>query len=192
MVKHASTANKRPHCPMGWNRPSYQCLRSKLQGNCPVCRVQFAYRQANLGSNHTTNPLYYYGSDGSGSISDTIAYGNIYSSAYAGIVYCYSGATGDILWTYGNGGEGNSTNSGVETPFGYYPTFVSAIGKGVVYAITTEHTEEEPIFKGAVERAIHATTGPELWTLSCYTGEFLLSSYAIADGYSVSNNGYNN
>ena len=34
-------------------------------------------------------PLDYYGSDGSGSISDTIAYGNIYSSAYAGIVYCY-------------------------------------------------------------------------------------------------------
>ena len=33
--------------------------------------------------------LDYYGSDGSGSISDTIAYGNIYSSAYAGIVYCY-------------------------------------------------------------------------------------------------------
>jgi len=136
--------------------------------------------------------LNYYGSDGSGSISDTIAYGNIYVSAYSGIVYCYSGATGDILWTYGNGGVGNSTNSGVETPFGVYPTFVGAVGNGVVYVITTEHTEEEPIFKGAVERAINATTGAEIWTLSCYTGEFLASSYAIADGYSVTDNGYNN
>ena len=118
--------------------------------------------------------LNYYGSDGSGSISDTIAYGNIYVSAYSGIVYCYSGVTGNILWTFGNGGEGNSTNSGVETPFGVYPTFVSAVGNGVIYTITTEHTEEEPIFKGAVERAINATTGAEIWTLSDYTGEFLL------------------
>ena len=137
-------------------------------------------------------PLDYYGSDGSGSISDTIAYGNIYSSAYAGIVYCYSDTTGNLVWTYGNGGEGNSTNSGVETPFGYNPTFVSAIGSGVVYTITTEHTEEEPIFKGAVATALNATTGQQIWTLSDYTGEFLAGSYAIADGYSVFNNGYDN
>ena len=136
--------------------------------------------------------LDYYGSDGSGSISDTIAYGNIYSSAYAGIVYCYSTATGDLLWTYGNGGAGNSTDSGVETPFGHYPTFVQAVGSGVVYTVTTEHTEETPIFKGSLARAINATTGQEIWTLSCYTGEFLTSSYAIADGYATMFNGYDN
>jgi len=134
----------------------------------------------------------YYGSDGSGSISDTIAYGNIYSSAYAGIVYCYSAATGNILWTYGNGGEGNSTNSGLESPFGNYPTFVQAVGSGVVYLVTTEHTEETPIFKGALARAINATTGAEIWTLSDYTGEFLTSSYIIADGYAAIFNGYDN
>ncbi len=136
--------------------------------------------------------LDYYGSDGSGSISDAIAYGNIYSSAYAGIVYCYSTATGDLLWTYGNGGEGNSTNSGVESPFGNYPTFVNAIGNGVVYLVTTEHTEETPIFKGAEVRAINATNGQQIWTLSDYTGEFLTSSYAMADGYNTFFNGYDN
>ena len=78
------------------------------------------------------------------------------------------------MWTFGNGGEGNSTNSGVETPFGNYPTFVDAIGNGVVYTITTEHTEETPIFKGAIARAINATTGQEIWTFSDYTGEFLI------------------
>ena len=95
-------------------------------------------------------PLDYYGSTASGSISDTIAYGNIYSSAYAGIVYCYNTTTGDLLWTFGNGPEGNSTDSGVESPFGHYPTFINAVGSGVVYTVTTEHTEETPIFKGAV------------------------------------------
>ena len=83
----------------------------------------------------------------------------MYSSAYGGIVYCYDTKTGDILWTYGNGGEGNSTNSGLETPFSHYPTFVNAIGNGVVYIVTTEHTPETPIFKGALARAINATTG---------------------------------
>jgi len=138
--------------------------------------------------------LDYYGSDASGSISDTMAYGNMYSSAYAGILYCYSTKTGDLLWTFGNGpaGSNNSTNSGVETPFGHYPTFINAVGSGVVYLVTTEHTEETPIFKGALARAINATTGQQIWTLSDYTGEFLTSSYAMADGYNTWFNGYDN
>jgi hypothetical protein len=137
--------------------------------------------------------LDYYGSDASGSISDTVAYGNIYSSAYAGILYCYSTKTGDLLWTFGNGNTpDNSTNSGVETPFGNYPTFVNAVGNGVVYLVTTEHTEETPIFKGAVVRAVNATTGQQIWTLSAYVGEFLYNSYAMADGYNTWFNGYDN
>ena len=139
-------------------------------------------------------PLDYYGSDASGSISDTMAFGNMYSSAYAGILYCYSTKTGNLLWTFGNGpaGSNNSTNSGVETPFGHYPTFINAVGSGVVYLVTTEHTEETPIFKGAVARAINATTGQQIWALSDYTGEFLTSSYAMADGYNTWFNGYDN
>ncbi len=136
--------------------------------------------------------LDYYGCQASGSISCTVYNGDLISSAYAGIIYCYSTATGDILWTFGNGGEGNSTNSGVETPFGVYPTFVVAVGNGVVYVVTSEHTEETPIFKGALARALNATTGQEIWTLSDYTGEFFTGSYAIADGYSVFFNGYDN
>ena len=41
--------------------------------------------------------LDYYGSEASGSIADALAYGNLYSSAYAGIVYCYSSATGNTI-----------------------------------------------------------------------------------------------
>jgi hypothetical protein len=134
--------------------------------------------------------LDYYGSSGSGSLAGTFAYGKLYSSAYAGIVYCYDTKTGDILWTYGNGGEGNNSNSGVETPFAHYPTFVNAIGGGVVYLVTTEHTEESPIFKGAVASAINATTGKLIWQLSDYTGEFLTMSYAAADGYCTWFNSY--
>ncbi|MGA3111291.1 MAG: PQQ-binding-like beta-propeller repeat protein [Candidatus Bathyarchaeia archaeon] len=134
--------------------------------------------------------LDYYGSPASGSLANAFAYGKMYSSAYAGIVYCYDTKTGNLLWTYGNGGEGNSTNSGLETPFAHYPTFVNAIGNDVVYLVTTEHTPETPLFKGGLARAINATTGKEIWTLSEYTGEFQVFSYAAADGYNTWFNGY--
>ncbi len=135
--------------------------------------------------------LDYYGSPASGTLAETVAYGKIYSSAYGGILYCYDTANGNLLWTYGNGGEGNSTNSGFEAP-GNYPTFVNAIGNDVVYLVTTEHTVETPIFKGGLARAVNATTGEEIWTLPGYTGEFGTMSYAIADGFATWFNGYDN
>jgi hypothetical protein len=115
----------------------------------------------------------------------------MYSSAYAGILYCYDTNTGDVLFTYGNGGPGNTTNSGFEVP-GPYPTFIVAIGSDVVYLVTSEHTVETPIYKGALARAVNATTGEEIWTLSDTTQEFFTNSYAIADGYATWFNGYDN
>ncbi len=115
--------------------------------------------------------LDYYGSTGPGTLSNVVAYGRIYSSAYSGILHCYDMATGKVLWTYGNGGAGNTTNSGFQVP-GPYPTFINAIGNGIVYLVTTEHTFETPIYKGALARAVNATDGTELWTLSAATGEF--------------------
>ena len=87
--------------------------------------------------------------------------------------------------------SGNSTNSGFQVP-GNYPTFVNAIGNDVVYLVTSEHTVEMPIFKGAMSRAINLTTGAEIWTLSSYVTEFTTTSYAVADGYATWFNSYDN
>lgn len=120
-----------------------------------------------------------------------VAYGKLYSSAYGGILYTYDLKNGSLLWTYGNGGPGNTTRTGTGLPaYGGYPTFINAVGNGVIYMVTTEHTVETPIYKGALARAVDAFTGKELWTLSDYTGEFGSMSYAIADGYAVFFNGY--
>ena len=143
----------------------------------------------------TTTPqttMDYYGSPASGSISNTFAYGRLYSSAYGGVVYCYDTKTGNVIWTFGNGDTpSNSTNSGFEVP-GHYPTFLNAIGNGIVYTVSTEHTPETPIYKGALSRALNATDGTQIWTLSSYVGEFSAMSYAIADGYANWFNGYDN
>jgi hypothetical protein len=116
----------------------------------------------------------------------------MYTAAYAGIVYCYDTKTGDVLFTYGNGGvPGNDTNSGFAVP-GPYPTFINAIGNDVVYLVTSEHTIETPLYKGALSRAINATDGTEIWTLSSYVGEFFASSFAMADGFATWFNGLDN
>jgi hypothetical protein len=134
----------------------------------------------------------YYGQPGPAQLCAQFAYGNFYVSSFSGILYCYDAKTGNLLWTYGNGGSGNSTYAGLTTPYGDYPTFINAVGNGVIYLMSTEHTITDPIYKGALARAVNATTGQEIWTLSDYTGEFVAMSSAIADGYEVFFNGYDN
>jgi hypothetical protein len=139
----------------------------------------------------------YYGNTGVANIQGCVAYGKLYSSQFGGILYCYDLPTGKILWTYGNGGPGNSTNSGFYTTYVNYPTFITAIGNGKIYTITSEHTADAPIYKGALARCIDATTGKELWTIPDYTS-YLAGpssspvSYAIADGFATYFNGYDN
>lgn len=128
------------------------------------------------------NPIYPY-------VTGMAAYGNLYSCGQAGIVYCYSMTTGQVLWTYGNGGAGNTTESYFQRP-GNFPIEINAIGGGVLYLVTTEHTVETPILKGAMASGVNATDGTLLWQVSDYTGEFGSMSYAIADGKSVFYNGY--
>ncbi len=135
-------------------------------------------------------PLDYYGNPSIPWVASLSAYGNLYSSAYGGIIYCYDLKTGELKWTYGNDGSGNSTKSG--TGLGNYPTFIGAIGSGIIYAFTAEHTVTTPIYKGALARAINATTGEEIWTLSDYDGSFFAISYAIGDGFATFFNGYDN
>jgi hypothetical protein len=137
------------------------------------------------------NAMDYYGSPSSGSIQNGFAYGKMYSTGYSGVITCYDTKTGNVLWTYGNGGLGNSTQGGFEVP-GHFPLVIDAIGNDIVYATSSEHTVETPIYKGALARAVNATTGAEIWTLSAYTGEFFTQSFAIADGYATLFNGYDN
>jgi hypothetical protein len=139
------------------------------------------------------NSFDYYGNQFSGASFASMAYGNFYSSGFSGILYCYDATTGDLKWTYGNGGTGNTTNAGYYNGYGVYPTMISAVGNGIVYLETTEHTVTTPIYKGALTRAVNATDGTEIWTLSDYTGGGASgSSYAIADGFATFFNGYDN
>jgi len=131
--------------------------------------------------------LSYYNFIGPATTSDC-AYGKLYTTGMGGIIYCYDLTNGDLLWSYGNGGEGNSTSSYSVYP-GNYPMSIYAIGNGIVYTCTSEHTVETPIYKGALTRAINATTGKEIWSLSNDNNG---GSAAMADGFNTFFNAYDN
>jgi hypothetical protein len=145
----------------------------------------------------TTSPEnawnYYY--DPGQPVLGTVAYGKLYSDGFGGTLYCYDDLTGKLLWTYGNGGEGNSTYAGLSVPYGVYPTQIQSIANGVVYTATDEHTIPNPLYKGAVATAINATDGTEIWKLSIYPSEWTSSAapqWATADGFITCMNAYDN
>jgi hypothetical protein len=145
----------------------------------------------------TTEPqiAWNYYADPGQPVTGTTAYGKFYVDGFGGILYCYDDLTGDLLWTYGNGGEGNSTYAGLNVFYGVYPGQIQSIANGVVYVATDEHTIPNPLYKGSLATAVNATDGKELWQLSLYPSEWTASAapqWATADGFITCMNGLDN
>ncbi|MCW4018513.1 MAG: hypothetical protein NWF00_07550 [Candidatus Bathyarchaeota archaeon] len=131
----------------------------------------------------------YYGSGmGAGQVGFA-AYGNIYTQGYGGEIFCYDTLTGDLVWKY------NNTQSGAETPWGLYPTFIAAIGDGKVYVFSNEHSPNYPLYKDEQVRCIDAYTGEEIWTVMGWAGQTGgpgSSTAVLADGFLAYYNYYDN
>ncbi len=174
-----------------------------LIGVDPVSRMFFAYDKETMGysgfsiddGSQVWGPVAIkeaFGYYNYVAITIAVAYGNMYVSGYNGVTYCFDGATGNVEWTYGNGGEGNSTNSGLDAPYGNYPTFVGAVADNKVYLFSSEHSPNDPLWKGEKIRCVDATTGKEFWVISGWgtSGMFYMANGAIADGSYAYLNGY--
>ncbi|MDR0373040.1 MAG: PQQ-binding-like beta-propeller repeat protein [Nitrososphaerota archaeon] len=122
-----------------------------------------------------------------------IAYGRLYHAGMGGVVYGYDTKDGSLLWTNGNDRSNpkNSTSSGFQTAYGYYPQFITLVADGKVYVETGEHSPDSPLWKGAKLRALNTTTGEELWSIMGYGGFPGRTYAATADGVYVFNNCYN-
>jgi hypothetical protein len=121
---------------------------------------------------------------------ENIAYGKMYHYGYSGILGCYDDKTGNLLWTYGNGGEGNSTLSGLQTAYGRYPIFLGTIADGKVYLVSVEHSPNSPLYKGAELRCINATDGTEIWAIMNWGNQISGAEVAVASGYLTTLNSY--
>jgi outer membrane protein assembly factor BamB len=123
-------------------------------------------------------------------LTPCVAYGRLYNAGWGGLLACYNTTDGSLLWTYGNGGEGNSTNSGLATAFGSYPLFIYAVADGKVYMMSSEHSPNTPMWKGGVARAVDAYTGKEVFTIDAFGGQLGREGHAVADGFWVFYNYY--
>ena len=138
------------------------------------------------------NALGFYFSTGGQLSAKAVAYGNLYQAGYGGVLYCYNLTTGKVAFTYGNGGAGNSTNSGLASPYGKYPIGTGAIADGKVYIFSSEHSPTAPYWKDALIRCVDAFTGEELWKTYGYSGVGSNNGMAVADGNMVYLNLYDN
>jgi PQQ-like domain len=111
-----------------------------------------------------------------------IAYGALYTTGYSGDVCAFDVKTGASLWTFSEG------NSGIQTPFGSWPTFGGVtIANGIIYYGPSEHTPPTPMYRGYQLYAINASTGKEIWSIPA-----VFVSMAVADGELTGYNGYDN
>jgi outer membrane protein assembly factor BamB len=111
----------------------------------------------------------------------TVAYGKLYSGAWDGYMHALNIKTGKEVWKFSSG-----TTS--ETIFNTWPFWNGPIiADGVVFAGTGEETPTQPLSRGNRVFAINAETGEEIWNI---TG--LMTLRAIADGYLVAYNDYDN
>ena len=99
--------------------------------------------------------------------SHGVAYGNLYMSGYGGVVFAYNDSTGALEWTYGNGGEGNSTVPILGNLGDISRVFIAAIADGKLFTFSDEHSPTTPLYKASKYGAVNATTGQEIWTLQC-------------------------
>jgi len=139
-------------------------------------------------------PFNYYPTIGSGGVAQIgyVAYGKLYVGGYGGEIFAYDTKTGELVWSYGGGGPGNSTNSGTETSWGLYPTFIAAICDDKVYVYSNEHSPNTPLYRDEKIRALNATTGEEIFTLMSWAavGNFGDWGFPIADGQITYLNSY--
>ena len=114
-----------------------------------------------------------------------IGYGHFYTFGLAGEVYAYDVQTGNLAWSW------NAGPAGVDTPYGVWPLgtfgqYVLADGKLYVAA---GHDYTPPVFKGAKQYCLNATTGELIWSSLAFS---INSAPAVADGVLVKFNGYDN
>jgi outer membrane protein assembly factor BamB len=112
--------------------------------------------------------------------SPQIALGRLFSTSYSGYIYAFNISNGKLLWKFSSG------NAGYETPYGTWPFFgTPLIADGKVFGVTSEHTPNDPLYRGEGMYAIDIDTGEGIWNISGW-----FASGVVAEGHLLSTNGY--
>ena len=141
-----------------------------------------------------TRSFNYYPTIGSGGVAQIgyVAYGKLYVGGYGGEIFAMTQKQATELWSYGGGGEGNSTNSGTETSWGLYPTFIACNMRRQSLRIQQRTLSKHATLQRRKNTCLNATTGQELWTLDSWAavGGFGDFGFPTADGQIAYLNAY--
>jgi hypothetical protein len=116
--------------------------------------------------------------------------GVLYVWALGGDVWAVNMANGNILWSWSTLQANGPT--GIETPYGVYPIWVfqdealAGTGSGTILYLSEGHEYSPPLFHGALELALNATSGQLVWDNLGYD----VTGTAVADGIMTTYNAY--
>ena len=121
-----------------------------------------------------------------GTYSADAAYGMMFANLIDGI-HAHNLTTGERLWDF------HAESSGFETVYGNFEFDLGpmTIADGKIFA-ATGHSHVQPLHRGAKLYAINATNGKEIWSIAGWMIGGWSGSIAVADGYIVTLNGYDN
>jgi outer membrane protein assembly factor BamB len=145
---------------------------------------------------YANNAQFFSTASGSG-MRPVTAYGRLYIAGYGGEILSFDTTNGNLLWRFGAGGEGNTTEAGLNTPWGLLPTNINVICNGYLIASSFEHGNGalSPYYRGQRIWELNATSGEQIWTIQFQTGNDGGPGYpigAVADGQFVEYNLYDN
>jgi outer membrane protein assembly factor BamB len=119
-------------------------------------------------------------------LGGAIAYGKLFSCGWGGVLYCRNITTGTLLWNYTAKGIGS------EPFYGNYPLNIGVIADHKIYLLSSEHSPTKPFWRGSSVRCVDTNNGNELWKIDCWAGAGFGAGLAIADGYLIAHNCYDN
>ena len=145
---------------------------------------------------YANNAQFFSTASGSG-MRPVTAYGHLYVAGYGGEIFSFDTTNGNILWRFGAGGEGNTTEAGLNTPWGLLPTNINVIADGYLIASSFEHGNGalSPYYRGERIWELNATTGEQIWTIQFQTPNDGGPGYpigALADAQFIEYNYYDN
>jgi hypothetical protein len=135
------------------------------------------------GPTASETPLHMYG------VGAMISNGKLYSSdsiGEGGTIYCYDAQTGTLKWSKTSESMGAS---------GYWPNSpvsIGAIADNKLYIYGDEHSPGPTLEPGFKLRAWDANNGNEIWSIPFWAAGGFTGRFAVADGYLVAMNGYDN
>jgi len=121
--------------------------------------------------------------------SANIYNGVLYSSdsiGEGGTVYAYNTTTGALLWSY------KAPSMGYTGYWDNLPTTIGAFASGNAYWYGMEHSPGPNLEAGFMLGDMNATNGAPIWNITFWDAAGMLGGTALADGYLIAENGYDN